>query len=132
MKMIYERKVFTLKLCNHSANTKIAAPETVQYDKLRTATNLSVMGYQRQERTCSLLVGSFPSDNSSNLSQDPSHHDLHSFRREHLKPCLLPLETMKLITLISTLAVAAGFAPGFVGRQASPLFADLISGTVKW
>jgi hypothetical protein len=41
---------------------------------------------------------------------------------------------MKLtaLTFLSTLAVAAGFAPGFVGRQASPLFADLKSGTVKW
>jgi hypothetical protein len=44
----------------------------------------------------------------------------------------LTRNTMKLILLLSTLAVAAGFAPGFVGRQASPLFADLKSGTVKW
>ena len=42
--------------------------------------------------------------------------------------------TMKLtaLTLLSTLAVAAGFAPGFVGRHASLLFADLKTGTVKW
>ena len=39
---------------------------------------------------------------------------------------------MKLMILLSTLVVAAGFAPGFVGRQSSPLFADLKSGTVKW
>ncbi|KAL3785988.1 hypothetical protein ACHAW5_005367 [Stephanodiscus triporus] len=43
-------------------------------------------------------------------------------------------KTMKLtaLALLSTLAVAVGFAPSFVGRQASPLFADLKSGTVKW
>jgi hypothetical protein len=41
---------------------------------------------------------------------------------------------MKLtaLTFLSTFVVASGFAPGFVGRQASYLFADLKSGTVKW
>lgn len=38
------------------------------------------------------------------------------------------------LTLLSTLAVAAGFAPGLVGRQSNPLFMaeDLKTGTVKW
>ena len=43
---------------------------------------------------------------------------------------------MKLaaIALLSTLAVAAGFSPGIVGRHANPLFMgdDVKSGTVKW
>jgi hypothetical protein len=38
------------------------------------------------------------------------------------------------VALLSTLAVAAGFAPGIVGRHANPLFMseDTKMGTVKW
>jgi hypothetical protein len=38
------------------------------------------------------------------------------------------------LTLLSTLAVAAGFAPGSVGRHSTPLFMaeDTKVGTVKW
>jgi hypothetical protein len=46
------------------------------------------------------------------------------------------ISTMKIaaLTLFSTLAVAAGFAPGFVGRHSTPLFMaeDTKTGTVKW
>eukprot|EP00581_Thalassiosira_minuscula_P010337 CAMPEP_0183703624 /NCGR_PEP_ID=MMETSP0737-20130205/1307_1 /TAXON_ID=385413 /ORGANISM="Thalassiosira miniscula, Strain CCMP1093" /LENGTH=122 /DNA_ID=CAMNT_0025930417 /DNA_START=105 /DNA_END=473 /DNA_ORIENTATION=+ len=39
-----------------------------------------------------------------------------------------------VLTFLSSLALAAGFAPGFVGRHATPLFMsdEVKSGTVKW
>jgi hypothetical protein len=60
----------------------------------------------------------------SNPSKE--HHLYHYFT--------LLQSTMKFIVLLSTLAVAAGFAPGLVGRQSNALFMaeDTKTGTVKW
>ena len=36
------------------------------------------------------------------------------------------------LTFLSSLALAAGFAPSLVGRHSSPLYSEVQQGSVKW